>query len=553
MRTLEAVLVLTLFITNPSLARGDDSNPNNNTRRDILIEDVRQLADILEDSHPDPYTHGGGRIAFHLRLHQLLNSIPEHGMTIDEFITLLRPFIAAVGDQHTSIYTAYDVTPHIPGGLPYVFRVVERSLYVYIPFLRRDQEQFGSLLVSVEGVPVNTLIARFAALEGVENEYFALRRFCETTLQFQSYLKELLPEWEDTGKVTFELRRPTGEIEQVTRKLPIALTAHTLRPPKSSMTLPTPGPSGFLCDFIDPTNRGEETAYLRVDHMQGYREAYEMSVAVGRASYSTEQLATFSSATEEFRKFVQAMKQRNTQTVLIDLRKNGGGNATMSYILLYFLYGKEMLTSIARQGSTSGGGHGVRYSSLYFDEHPKITLDSINRERTIPLRVGDIDFARIFSDLEGRRDTNGQLRENPERLKMFKRAVTFYQEYQSGSYSGHYCPKNVLVLMTPWTSSSGLDMALALYRCGAILVGTPSAQAPNSTGELLEWELKNTGINGEVASAFDIAFGNDPEKGRVLPVHYPLSYEKLKYYKFDPNAEVYYAFEISDDLERGDR
>ena len=66
--------------------------------------------------------------------------------------------------------------------------------------------------------------------------------------------------------------------------------------------------------------------------------------------------------------------------------------------------------------------------------------------------------------------------------------------------------------MIPRTSSSGLDMALYLYLCGAKLVGTPSAQAPNSWGNLLEWQLTNSDIRGEVSSSFDIAFGNDPEK-----------------------------------------
>ena len=87
-------------------------------------------------------------------------------------------------------------------------------------------------------------------------------------------------------------------------------------------------------------------------------------------------------------------------------------------------------------------------------------------------------------------------------------------------------------------------MALYLYRSGATLVGTPSAQAPNSWGNLLEWRLNHSGIEGEVASAFDIAFGDDPEKGRVLPVHHPLTYDKLASYGFDRNAEFLYAMEL---------
>ena len=103
--------------------------------------------------------------------------------------------------------------------------------------------------------------------------------------------------------------------------------------------------------------------------------------------------------------------------------------------------------------------------------------------------------------------------------------------------------------MTPWTSSSGLDMALFLYRSGSKLVGTPSAQSPNSWGNLLEWQLVNSEIKGEVSSSFDIAFGDDAGKGRVLPVHFPLKWEKLKSYDFDHNACFLFAIEILEDLD----
>jgi hypothetical protein len=63
-------------------------------------------------------------------------------------------------------------------------------------------------------------------------------------------------------------------------------------------------------------------------------------------------------------------------------------------------------------------------------------------------------------------------------------------------------------------------------------------------GELLEWQLNHSGIKGEVSRSFDIAFGDDPERGRVLPIHHPLTYEKLKSFHFDINAEFLYAMEL---------
>jgi hypothetical protein len=512
----------------------------------LLIEDVRQLADILESTHPDPYRHGGGRIAFHRRLHEVLRSIPREGMTRNEFIKLLRPFVAAIGDQHTSIYTEYETDNAAPGGLPFVFEPIEKSLYVLLPFSPPDNEYIGSRLVSVEGVTLDILVQRFSRVEGVENEYFALREFGRGNLLFRPYLQELLPEWSDITSITFELQRPSGEIEEITRRLPVPLPHLSL--PESRIDLPRTDDSGFLCDFLDVPGYEHEIAYLRVDHMQGYREAKERAAALRTENLTDDDLARIPSATESFRSLVTEMKRKNTQALVIDMRNNGGGNWMMAPILVYFLYGKDVLTAIPKQVARSGGGSGTRYSKLFFDTNPKVTLETINRGRDVRLVLGDIDFSRIFGD-EKEDPRNSTPTENPERLERYRQTSTFYAEYETGVYSGYYRPRHVLVLMTPRTSSSGLDMALYLYLCGAKLVGTPSAQAPNSWGNLLEWRLTNSGINGEVSSSFDIAFGDDPEKGRVLPVHFPLTWEKLASYDFDPNACFLFAIEILRDLD----
>lgn len=531
-----------VFLSMFALMAGTSQGQEGLIKRELLIDDVRQLAQIIESTHPDPYTHGGGRIAFHRRLHELLYAIPEEGLTKDDFVKLLRPFLAYIGDQHTSVYTEYSTDNSAPGGVPFVFEPIEHSVYVLVPFLPSDQKYIGSLLVSVEGVPAGELVERFTRLEGAENEYFVLRQLGRSNLLYEPYLRELIPEWTDNSSVTVELRLPSGEQELVTRHLPVTLEA--LQLPESRVSLPKTDDSGFLCDFLNVPDCDEEIAYLRVDHMQGYREAREMAVAVGAQKLSVEELAAIPSATESFRSLVVDMKERNTQTLIVDLRRNGGGNYMMAPILVYFVYGKDVLTDIPKQAARSGGGHGIRYSELYFKTYPKVTLESINEGRAVPLILGDIDFARALADAS--EDDNGTLflAENPERLKTYRKASTFFAEYESGLYSGYYCPKNVLVLMTPWTSSSGLDMALYLYRSGATLVGTPSGQAPDSWGELLEWGLDNSGVRGEVSSAFDIAFGDDPEKGRVLPVRYPLTYEKLASYGFDPNAIFLYAMEL---------
>jgi hypothetical protein len=535
-------LLLLSLVANQSLAQ------DSLLQREDVLADIRQLADIIENTHPDPYSAGGGRIAFHRRLYQALHAVPEEGMTTNDMVRLLRPFVAAIGDQHTEIYSEYASDPSGPGGIPFVFDVIEKDLYVIAAFQKEDLVYAGARLVSVEGVTTDELINRLSRLQGVENEYYALRQLGRQNLLFESYLRELIPEWEDTTRIAFQFRLPTGRTEDLVRSTEIGIGTTLGHLGESHVDLPKTDSSDFLFQFIDPLESGKDIGYLRVDYMTEYREAHEMAVSRGREDFTPEQLAMFHSATETFRDMVIEMKKKGTDVLIIDLRINGGGNYIMCPILQYFLYGKQKLTELHVGTSPDGSGHGERYSEMYFKYNQEESLENKNHGRLVPFVLGDIDCDRIYGDT-ARYDSAGNLIDNPARLSNYQRTTTFWQEYESEEYSGYYCPKHIFVLMTPFTSSSGLDLALGLYRTGATLIGTPSAQAPNSWGSRVTWKLDNSGIEGEVSMSFDIVFPDDPERGRVLPVHYELTYEKLASYEFDPDAIFLYAMEILTELQ----
>jgi hypothetical protein len=82
------------------------------------------------------------------------------------------------------------------------------------------------------------------------------------------------------------------------------------------------------------------------------------------------------------------------------------------------------------------------------------------------------------------------------------------------------------------------------HTAGALVVGTPSSQAGNNFGAWLGFKLKNCGLRGGVSHLYVTYFRDDPEMGRVFRPQYELTYEKLKSYNFDPNAEILYALEI---------
>ena len=49
--------------------------------REELVQDIRQLSNLLENAHPDPYINGGGKIKYNRRLQKLIRDVPFDGMT----------------------------------------------------------------------------------------------------------------------------------------------------------------------------------------------------------------------------------------------------------------------------------------------------------------------------------------------------------------------------------------------------------------------------------------------------------------------------------------
>lgn len=274
---------------------------------------------------------------------------------------------------------------------------------------------------------------------------------------------------------------------------------------------------------------------MRFAHMGGYRETQER-----RAPLKTK-LRRPPSATAVFRSLVTEMKERETNTMIVDVRGNHGGDSFIVDILVYFLYGRERL---ARLHDFGHGETGVfRYSRRFFADRPEQSLESLNEGRLVPLIEGDYEFSRSFVDGEPIAGRTPPVTE-PLVFEYMRTSPTFRPEFEAGEYEGYYHPEKIVVLCDAGTISAGFSVAVAFHQLGGTLVGTPSAQAPNSFGAGTIFELDNTGIRGMVPVIAATHFADDPSKARVLPVDYPLDYERLASYDFDPNAAYLYALEL---------
>ncbi|UCE60993.1 MAG: ankyrin repeat domain-containing protein [Phycisphaerales bacterium] len=530
-----------------------------------LIADVRQLSDFIESVHPDPYINGGGKIAFHRRLQNTIGSVPQEGLTRMQFYRHLRPFVAAIGDAHTWLRDPYYSDDQHPGGIPLYFGIVEDSLWVSrAP--RVYEHLIGARLVSVEGVPLSEIVTRQGQRMGAENEYLLLRNLARKgVLWRRCFLEHLLPEWTDRSKVRVRLRHRDGHIEEHVLPIPKVMPTSLVRP-QSRLQLPSRQACDFVYEFLDEERK---TALLVIDNMATYREVFERMRVSGLTldmnrirglftRYNPQQppqdvdelIAGLPSATEVFRTLVEEMKEANTRSLLIDLRRNDGGSSAMYNFLLYMLYGEEVLLSAKT--------HLVQVRKLsehclgrYDGKSPADVLGEINGGRPFPLVENDYDFAEAGPPV-GRDEPENLARIAREFRQEVAGTPTFERLYKTGKYDGYYSPQYVVVLCSPRTFSSGWTMMHYLFRAGALIVGTPSSQGPNCFGSLFPFTFTHSRLSGTVSHMRFEYFPNDTPEAQVLRPHYPLSYDKLAEYEFDPNAEILFALEVIEKLERAD-
>jgi hypothetical protein len=510
-----------------------------------LIEDARQLMDTIEQTHPDPYVAGGGRIAFHRRFHGVLSSIPAGGLSTGEFLRRLQPFISSIEDSHTGILASPgDSTPL---NISLRFRFVEDQLVVEEVAGPELEPLLGASLAAIEGVPLQRILDRQASIRGMENRYGHLALFSLRTLATREALGQVLPEWRKPDLLRVELTLATGQ--RLTREITLseAVTESWTTIP-TRVDMPSTANNDVAYTFLDDD---ESTALLVISDLMKYREACELWFAAGlaqaeemaKAAYEHFNrvpapadrgtlLAGIPSATETIADLVRRLTAAGTRDLIVDLRGNTGGNSALREILIYLLYGDDALRSL------DTGYEIVKLSPLLFAQYEGLTLEEFSENQAYPPRNTDYDFS----------DEQAFLHRSPAKAQAdltLAKSTSFWKIYETEEFHRPtWKPVNVLVLCSPLTFSSGFNVLTGLVTMGAKVVGTPSAQPGNNFGDVLQFQLKNTGLTVFVSHKQIVAFPDDPEGGRCLKPHYPLTLEKLADLDFDPNAEVLLALEV---------
>jgi len=527
-----------------------------------LIEDARQLKELIESCHPDPYINTNGKIGFNMAFYDMINEIPDEGMNTDDFWWMLSGFLAKMKDGHTFLFPVNQPDYSNPGGIPVRFRILADSMIVVNRVSNPVHKNYiGSRVLAINDVETALLLEEVGKLYPMENLFDHYRNL-ETYLWFSDYMKRLFPGWEPGKNVNIEVEESNGNILKLILPTGPDVVYKTAGADKSGIDLPDTKKCDFAFDWI---YRGKKTGYLCIDKQDEFREYAEQMIAGLKTvqdpatlkAYRSQYLAVAQqyhqryhgnpgpdslelviSALPSFSEFMKnmviKMRDNGTENLIIDLRNNRGGVSLMSDILIYYLFGKEKMSELERDN----------YSITYLSELNTKTASSIDVDATnksyegknmIPLKTGDYDFFSMYEYQSNKGSNN-----DPIPVSRFNDAIPFYDEYASGKYSGFYAPENIYVLGGSDTFSAGFETLVKLMKCGALFAGVSAAQPGNCFGMAISpvSGLKNSKIRMNVAIRRVVMFPEDPENGYQLNPDVPLDLGTFRKYNCDPNAEV---------------
>jgi hypothetical protein len=510
---------------------------------DQAVKDARTFVRLLEESHPDPYTNLGGKVAFERKAQQLIRDIPAEGLSVPELRDRLAAFTAPLKDGHTRVSGRSEGWADDSPKLAVKFQIAADGLLISGSDLPQLKGLRGARLVAVNGVTVDQLLDRLAAKLAVENQYGAYSGL-SAVLRSSKLLKNLLPDLDGAAGVTYSLETPAG------KKVESKITWEGVHPDDPQKWAEPPqrwsgldrSDDQFYYRFLP----GGQTAYFRVANFMP-REGYEIvkRYHVGNLKEMLGQyykrhkqpmpddldaaLAGLPSLFEQGTNLLNEMMGRKTPNLIIDLRGNGGGSTPTFVPFMYQLYGDDYF------GRAAGGDFVQVRSALYLEKYNSSAEEEHKKDPNF--QVGEYVFSHNY---EGATPEEKRLR----RLADFQRhEMSFTPALEKLNGKPLYSPRKVVVLCDPGVFSAAFQAMFLLHQAGATVVGVPSAQSPNAFMEATPFVLPESGIPGSISNGVQMFMPADP-RANVFHPNFEVTYSTFKKYGFDEDTGLRYAVDL---------
>lgn len=498
--------------------------------RDSLYNEFRYLVKLLEETHPDPYSEFGGKVFFHKKASEIEHVLRSDDYTLDRYQSILGSFISGLNDGHT-----------------YLSNLSEPIRYRYIPLMLKaisdgiiikglpsaEIEYLGSRLIAIDSISVDSLCQRMSEISPCENKYGEYMNL-EYVVYNPSRLFQLLPELQNKDGITVKIQTPDNAIKNIL--LPVTDDREWYKNNFSQLPKLNAKDDYIYYDIVD-----KHAMYLRLKSVMSkenflfmqhgkwpsfesqLKSFYQWPFRKEMPENIDEAVAQLPCFAEVFRDMLLEMKKNDIKNLIVDLRGNGGGWTPITLPTLYMMYGDKYFdTNMA-----------INYYRIFSPLYMKklgTTLEDFNKNNNSDYRYGEYSFGKSSDE---------NLTREEKRKQFVKNTIGNGGDYiKDLNGKPIYTPAKIYVLTDVGTFSAAFHYMFYLWKMGAVIVGIPPAQAPNTFMETTEFELPYTKTKGSISNSAQYYLPPTDEKAKTFWPDMMLEYKDYKKYNFDQDAEL---------------
>lgn len=335
--------LISLFLLFTSISIG----AQNDTTKNIYEEDFNTFIQLLEETHPDPYTAFGGRIEFGRNVQDTRAKV-QTSANDNEFRNYLSRFISRLEDGHTIIDNPRSVENNkVSKFFPIVFKIASDGLF--IDYTSSEYDSYvGNKLLSINGIEIDTLLKKINTIAPAENKYGTMLNLRNKIANQQSANTFL----ENTSNVTLSLRDKQGNSHEIS-----VVYSENPNWQKPTSRIKIGGDNKLLFGHILENN--SKVGYFAwnatvsrevLESIPPSNPQYQRTLnyifsllEIDKPADDKQAIQQIPKLYSRFHVLLEQMKELKSEYLIIGLRKNTGGMTPLTLPLLYMLYGDKYL------------------------------------------------------------------------------------------------------------------------------------------------------------------------------------------------------------------
>jgi hypothetical protein len=436
-------------------------NEGNIYQKDFLL-----FSDLLKQSHP---AFAPGNI-FPFNMDSVVGEGYQWAakcQSINELKSYLQAIATLLHDGHTALL------PDVNRNLVYPFAFFKDGWNIYLIGVNKEWDSFlGKQISKINGYPVEDVINSFKQTISSDNETYFLDNVNDYMQLYSAWQGNPYCLPDSSLQLTFA-DATNVSLRPVSAK-EINIARMQTQTPSGSIRQNSKQP--FLYQLLPE----KKICYLQFNtctDQSSLRAQYYMSNSNSLPEEELEkQLSQYPRFDAFLTEMFQTIRANNIETLVIDVRNNGGGNSKLCDVLLSWLKPRKEM----KQGSSS-----IRFSELWEQHYPVLAAEykQALEENQHPYERGklyDNSFLSQLSESSVYKKIDSYFIENEDENNVFRGNVVFIQNAKTFSSAG--------MLITAATDN----------RIGTV-IGNKSSYKPCHYGDLLAYELPHTKIRGFVS------------------------------------------------------